>query len=107
MRRAAFAALLCSFLTASGCCILNAVGQDLHGPPQIRLLQDISQPDLVPALAGGAVEALAGCEHDGLPVVLELLQQPGLELVGVIHRQLGHEVESALGALAHHAGDLR
>ena len=45
--------------------------------------------------------------YDGLPVVLELLQQPGLELVGVIHRQLGHEVESALGALAHHAGDLR
>ena len=102
MRRAAFAALLCSFLTASGCCMPQC-----RGPPQIRLLQDISQPDLVPALAGGAVEALAGGEHDGLPVVLELLQQPGLELVGVIHRQLGHEVESALGALAHHAGDLR
>ena len=52
MRRAAFAALLCSFSQLPAVVCLNAVGQDLHGPPQIRLLQDISQPDLVPALAG-------------------------------------------------------
>ena len=36
----------------------------------------------------------------------KLGQKPGLELIRVIHRQLGHHVECALGLLAHHAGYL-
>ncbi len=40
------------------------------------------------------------------PFVVKVGEQPLLEGVRVIHRQGGHEVERALGALADDAGDL-
>ena len=49
---------------------------------------------------------LAGGEHHRVAVVVELLQQPLLEGVGIVHGQGGHDVEGAAGALADHAGDL-
>ena len=39
-------------------------------------------------------------------VILEFCKQPGLEGVGIRHRELGHHIEGALGLFAHHAGDL-
>ena len=56
------------------------------------LLQNVSHTDLVDALAGSGVHGLSGGELNGLAVVLELFQQPDLELVSVINGQLGHDV---------------
>ena len=39
-------------------------------------------------------------------MVVEVLQQPDLELLRVVHRQGGHGVKRTLRALAHHPGDL-
>ena len=63
----------------------------LHGPFQIRLLQNISNADLVFALAGGGVERLAGGKHYGVALVVKLLQQPFLERIGIVHRQRRHD----------------
>ena len=57
-------------------------------------------------LAGRRVHRRAGGEHDGLAVVVELLEQPALEGVGIVHRQGGHQVERALRAVENDAGDL-
>ena len=44
--------------------------------------------------------------HHGLAVVAEFLEQPLLELVGIVDRQRGHHVERATRHVEHHAGDL-
>ena len=81
-------------------------GQHLHGPLQVLLLQHISNPHLVDALARGFIEGSAGGKHDGIPMVVKLLQKPFLEFVGIVHRKAGHYIERAHGFLYHDAGDL-
>ena len=39
-------------------------------------------------------------------MILELLQQPLLEGVGIIYRQSGHQIKGALGTFTDHAGNL-
>ena len=73
----------------------NANRQHIHCPLQILLLENVSDTHLVDALAGGLVEGCAGGEHNGVPLMVEVFQQPVLELVRVIHRQARHDVERA------------
>ena len=40
----------------------NAHGQHIHGPLQVLLLQHISNPNFIDALAGGFIEGRAGVE---------------------------------------------
>ena len=57
------------------------------------------------SLARRLIEAVAGGEHDRLTVIVEFLQQPLLEAVGAVHRERGHQIERALRAFAHNAGN--
>ena len=84
----------------------NALGQNIHGPLQIPLVQNIGNTHLVDALAGGFIEGCAGGKHDGVAVVIELFQQPALELIGVIYGQTCHDIEGTHGFFHHHAGNL-
>ena len=56
----------------------------------------IGDADLARARTGRGIEAAAWGEHDGLAVVLELLQQIELKALGAVHRQLRHGVELSL-----------
>lgn len=84
----------------------NALCQHIHGPLQVLLLQHIGDTHLVDALAGGFIEGRTGRKHDGIPPVGELLQEPPLEFIRIIHRQACHYIESAHRLLHNHTGDL-
>ena len=58
------------------------------------------------AFALRLVESVAGGEHDGLAVVLKLLEKPLLEAVGAVDRKRRHQIERAARAFADDAGDL-
>ncbi len=66
----------------------DALGQNIHGPLQIRLIQNIGNPHLVDTLTGGLVEGRSWSKHHGVTAVGELLQQPVLELVRIITGRL-------------------
>ena len=53
--------------------------QQVEGAFQLGLAADVGDADLALAGALGGVKAAAGGEHDGLPVVLEFVQQIHLE----------------------------
>ena len=53
---------------------LNAQGQQVHGPLQIRLLENIGNANFVDALARRGVESAAGGKHHRVAVVVEVLQ---------------------------------
>ena len=96
--------LICSLMRLV--IFLNAKRQQIHRPLQILLLEAVSDADLVQPLAGRGVERPAGGEHDGIAMVVKLLQQPLLELLRVVDREGSHQVERALRAFADDARDL-
>ena len=84
----------------------NTSCQHIHGPLQVLLLQNVSNTDFIDALTGGFIERSTGSKHDGITMVVKLLQQPALELIRIVNRQTGHDIERAHGFLHHNTGNL-
>lgn len=61
---------------------------------QILLFQDVGHTNLVLAQSRRGIETRGGRHHDGLPLVLELIQAPRAKLVRVVHRESRHGIES-------------
>ena len=94
------------FVTLSVVICLDAESEQVHGTLELILLEDVGNTDFVLALARGDVHGSARCEHDGIAVVVELFEQPLLEVVRVVDGQSCHQIERALRAVEHDAGDL-
>ena len=85
---------------------LDAERQQIHRAFKCLLLKHIGDAYLVPAALARLVEAAGSGEHDRVTIIVEFLQQPFLERLGVVNGQRSHEVERALRALEYHIGDL-
>ncbi len=75
-------------------------------PFQILLVDNICHPDFLQAHTRRGVKPVARRKHDRLIVIGKLRQKPSLELLHIVHRQLGHHIERALRLGADHTRDL-
>lgn len=80
--------------------LFYGVGEHVHRALEILLLEHVGHADFVFPLAGRGVKRLAAGEHHCVAIIGELVEQPVLEGVRVVHGQGGHNIEGALRLLA-------
>ena len=74
----------------------ETLAEELDGSLEVAAVQDIGEAGFIDTLAFGRVETIAGSDHDGFPIVREILQHPDGKFLRIIDRKLHHDVDSPL-----------